>query len=138
MKEHDTRILKKIESCKNCLWYDKCKKYNCAFRPCEDFSPVDEDDYCAKLESYLHENIKACGEKRLRRHARHDYNFGIVFDNIAIPDEYYCQLVNDSVAQIRKGHIAYVFYIDQVIDCYRLEPRLHIVAYKEGIYYLTV
>lgn len=41
--------------------------------------------------------------------------------------EYYVQLINDTLDEIRKGFTAYIFNFEQVEDVFRYEPNAKIV-----------
>jgi hypothetical protein len=132
MKEN-IGVLNKVESCKNCMWRNYCWKQ----QVCESFKPIDSDKYCESLYQYIRKNITPSGESKLTRHVYQMSNWGIYTDCTTL-DQYYINMINDDLKIIRHKDTAYVFNIDQVIEMYRLEPKLHIKKYEDGVYYISL
>ena len=129
--------LNNITNCKECFWYTRCKQYGENInRGCNDFDPLDVDTYCANIESYLKEHVSPTSEKRMSLRASAHKELG-VRDESSLAS-YYCEFINDSVHEIKKGHITYVFKISQIADIMKFLPNVHITDFKDGIYYLTM
>ena len=130
----DINLLRQVENCKDCFWDTRCAKYG-EHKICSSFDPLDSDTYCANLESYLKEHVSPTSEKRMSLKASTHKELGIRFDGSLA--DYNCGFVNDTVHELKKGHIAYVFRADQVADVMKFVPDVHIEDFKDGIYYLT-
>lgn len=129
----DTKVLNDITSCQNCYFRNDCWKHHV----CGSFKPIDTDKYCEQVTKYLHNNIKPTGETKLTRHVFQMANWGTYTDCKTL-DQFYCDMINDNLREIRKGYTCYCFHIDQIIDMYKLEPKLRVKTYDEGIYYITL
>lgn len=46
-------------------------------------------------------------------------------------DDYYVDMINDTLREIRKGEIAYIFNIGQIIDVLKYEPKAQF-QYEDG------
>lgn len=133
--EKDVKLLSKVENCKDCYWYTRCKKYG-EIKVCEDFDPLDTDTYCANIESYLKEHTSPTFEKRMSLRASAHKELGIRDEGSLA--SYYCEFINDSVHELKKGHITYVFKISQIADIMKFLSDVHIAEFKDRIYYLTM
>lgn len=71
-------------------------------------------------------------DKFLKRHAKQSCY--LTYD-IPSQDFYYVQLINDTLSEIRKGEIAYVFTEAQVKDILRFEPTALIWYTPQGRYF---
>ena len=132
--EKDIKLLNKIESCKDCYWNSRCKKYG-ENKVCEDFDPLDTDTYCANIESYLKEHISPTSEKRMSLRASEHKELGVRCETSL--NEYYYSMINDTIHELKEGHTAYVFTIEQIADVMRFLSDIHI-DFNDGIYYLTL
>lgn len=129
----NSKVLNQVTHCKNCYWRNDCWKQQI----CESFKPIDTDKYCEDVYTYLKKNIKPTGDIKLQRHVYQMSNWGTYKDTDTL-DQYYVSMINDNLKEIRKGHTAYCFNIEQVIEMYKLEPDLHIKQFNDGIYYISL
>ena len=126
------RILNKVCSCKDCVFYDKCK----ANKVCEDFSPIDEDDYAENVEKYLKNHVEPSNETKLKRHPSNVGRYGISGSDEST-DSRYVNFINDGLRIIRSGGVCYCYFIYQIEDILRFEPDVHI-NFHDGVYYITL
>ena len=66
-------------------------------------------------------------------------NLGVTydFDDATLLDTYYVAMINDTLSEIRKGHEAYLYNLEQVRSVLKYEPEA-IIKVKDGIYYVTL
>jgi hypothetical protein len=128
------KMLSNFENCKDCYWNSRCKKYG-TDKVCEDFDPLDTDTYCANIESYLKEHVSPTSEKRMSLRASEHKELGVRCETSL--NEYYCSMINDTVHELKEGHTAYVFSIEQIADVMRFLSDIHI-NFNDGVYYLTL
>ena len=118
MNLHNDLMKAKIEhDCSFCQY--KCRNGN---RPCEDFVPEDMDGFMEYVVDALIETVVPRAGKKLRRHPVTDKT--TYDDKIPPLDYYYVALVNDTLSEIRKGHEAYIFSLEQLRDVMSFEPRV--------------
>jgi len=97
--------------------------YKCGKRvACEDFVPEDMDDFMEYVVDALMESVVPSKDKKLKRRpvkSKIPYD-----DKIPTMDYYYVALVNDTLSEIRRGHIAFIFNLEQLRDVMCFEPRV--------------
>ena len=117
MNLHNDLLKAKIEhDCSKC-------SYKCGKRvACEDFVPEDMDDFMEYVVDALMETVVPSKDKKLKRRpvkSKIPYD-----DKIPTMDYYYVALVNDTLSEIRRGHIAFIFNLEQLRDVMCFEPRV--------------
>ena len=117
MNLHNDLMKAKIEhDCSQC-------SYKCSKRvACEDFVPEDMGDFMEYVVDALMESVVPSKDKKLKRRpvkSKIPYD-----DKIPTMDYYYVALVNDTLSEIRRGHIAFIFNLEQLRDVMCFEPRV--------------
>ena len=72
-------------------------------------------------------NVLPSEEKFMRRYAAETPG-GVEETTL---DDYYVDMINDTLREIRKGKVAYIFNFGQVIDILRYEPKARF-QYEDG------
>lgn len=63
-------------------------------------------------------------ERRLKRHYVKNVGLGIRQETTL--DQYYVDLINDTLREIRRGRPAYIFNLEQIREVFRFEPEAKI------------
>lgn len=104
--------------CSTCI-YSNCRnrRINCC---CENYFPQDTNSVLQDVISKLKQKIHKSSNKRLRRNYSNDNRCKMTCDGDTL-DKYYVNMINDTLSQIRKGKIAYLFHLSQVQDVMKFE-----------------
>lgn len=99
-------------------------RYNSGNRPCENFLPESPDSFMEYVVESLFETVEPSKDKKLKRRPvksriPHD-------DRIPPLDHYYVMLINDTLSEIRRGHYAYIFSLEQLREIMRFEPQVRV------------
>jgi len=117
MNLHNDLMRAKIEhDCSQCIY--KCNRHSA----CDEFVPDDMSDFMEYVVDTLIETVLPSKDRKLKRRP---VKSKIPYDDKIPPlDYYYVSLVNDTLSEIRRGHIAYIFSLEQLRDVMRFEPRV--------------
>lgn len=100
-----------------------CKKS----RTCN-FCPPDWNAFMSVLVTNL-KTFVPISTKETKLVRRNKYKpTGGTFGDVFTLDWFYVQLINDSLSELRKGHVAYVFSLHHIIDILRFERNI-VVTY---------
>ena len=98
---------------------------------CTKFYPDNMDSFLGSVVTYLKENTLPSKDRRLKRCVgRTIGTTGMKNDNVTTLDDYYVRLINDTLSEIRHGHVGYVFNLSQLRDVLRFERDIK-VRYNE-------
>ena len=102
-------------SCKQCTRCYDCYdvRYGKPNPQCRRFVPSNMDMFLNDMITYFEINVPKSKSKKLNRVC--SYN-GATNDKITTLDKYYVDLINDSIKELRKGKITYIFNIHQLYD----------------------
>ena len=119
-----------FSNCDYCLYSDTCPRYE----SCEYISPVNDDEYCANLM----EHLRAANVKTNQKYLLAGRNCkGVYNDKIAPMYQYYRQMINDCVRDIRAGLTTYVYNENNLKTILRFEPNINVV-YQDGVFYVSL
>ena len=108
------------------LHYDcsTCGYSNCSNRGlpycCNNYFPENMSELMNDITLNLRLNTDRSHDKRLIRRPVKDNRNKMTCDGDTL-DKYYVSMINDSLSQIRKGKIAYLFHLSQVQDIMKFE-----------------
>lgn len=119
-----------FKSCKDCAHVETCPKYD----NCEYLSKANQDTYAEELMSLLRRNKKQTNQKEYpslhgSTSPRNKNDFSTY--------EYYRQMINGCLKEIRAGRIAYVYKEEHVRDIFRFEPDIKL-SYKDKVFYVSL
>ena len=125
MNLHNDLMKAKIEhDCSQC-------SYRCGKRvACEDFVPNNMWDFMEYVTDVLMETVIPSKDKKLKRRpvkSKIPYD-----DKIPTMDYYYVALINDTLSELRRGHIAYIFSLEQLRDVMCFEPGVRVTYIPEA------
>ena len=118
-----------FKNCKDCLYVNTCIKYE----GCSYLKHENKDDYAERLLESLKKNITCSPTSKFE-------SLGSAIDSYngeRSTYEYYRQMINGCLRDIRQGRTAYVFKEEHVKDILRFEPDINL-SYKDGIFYITL
>lgn len=107
------------------LHYDcsTCGYSNCNSRGlpycCTNYFPENMDEVMDRVAADLHINTEKSSDKRLKRVSTGDRH-KMTCDGDTL-DKYYVSMINDTLSEIRKGKVAYLFHLSQVQEIMRFE-----------------
>lgn len=107
------------------LRYDcsTCGFSNCSSRGlpccCTNYFPENMSEVIDRVAVDLHINTDKSSDKRLKRVSTGDRH-KMTCDSDTL-DKYYVGMINDTLSEIRKGKIAYLFHLSQVKEIMRFE-----------------
>lgn len=99
-----------------------------------------EDEILTQVISLLRLNNKPVRSDRMKiTRGCPQKNLGVTydFDDATILDTYYVAMINDTLSEIRKGHEAYLYNLEQIKSVLKYEPEA-IIKVLDGIYYVTL
>lgn len=100
-----------------------CGFSNCSSRGlpycCTNYFPENMDEVMDRVAADLHINTEKSSDKRLKRVSTGDRH-KMTCDGDTL-DKYYVSMINDTLSEIRKGKIAYLFHLSQVKEIMRFE-----------------
>lgn len=100
-----------------------CGFSNCSSRGlpycCTNYFPENMDEVMDRVAADLHINTEKSSDKRLKRVSTGDRN-KMTCDGDTL-DKYYVSMINDTLSEIRKGKVAYLFHLSQVQEIMRFE-----------------
>lgn len=106
-------------SCNQCIMNKSCLQNGYT---CTKFYPEHMDSFLDCVVTYIKENTLPSKDKRLKRRVgRAAGTVGIKNDNVTTLDDYYVRLINDTLSEIRHGHVGYIFTLSQLRDVLRFE-----------------
>lgn len=107
------------------LHYDcsTCGFSNCNSRGlpycCDNYFPENMNKVMDRVAVDLHINTEKSSDKRLKRVTTDDRN-KMTCDGDTL-DKYYVGMINDTLSEIRKGKIAYLFHLSQIQEVMKFE-----------------
>lgn len=99
-----------------------------------------EDEILKQATTLLKLNNQQVRSDRMKRsRGRIDGSKGVTYDydDTTLLDSYYAGMINDTLDEIRRGHEAYLYSLEQVKDTMKYEPKIE-VNVKDGIYYIKL
>ena len=100
-----------------------CGFSNCSSRGlpycCTNYFPENMDEVMDRVAADLHINTEKSSDKRLKRVSTGDRH-KMTCDGDTL-DKYYVGMINDTLSEIRKGKVAYLFHLSQVQEIMRFE-----------------
>lgn len=100
-----------------------CGFSNCSSRGlpycCTNYFPENMDEVMDRVAADLHINTEKSSDKRLKRISTGDRH-KMTCDGDTL-DKYYVGMINDTLSEIRKGKVAYLFHLSQVQEIMRFE-----------------
>lgn len=100
-----------------------CGFSNCSSRGlpycCTNYFPENMDEVMDRVAADLHINTEKSSDKRLKRVSTGDRH-KMTCDGDTL-DKYYVGMINDTLSEIRKGKVAYLFHLSQVKEIMRFE-----------------
>lgn len=100
-----------------------CGFSNCSSRGlpycCTNYFPENMDEVMDRVAADLHINTEKSSDKRLKRVSTGDRH-KMTCDGDTL-DKYYVSMINDTLSEIRKGKVAYLFHLSQVQEIMRFE-----------------
>ncbi len=129
MNLHNDLMKSKIEhDCSQCV--NKCKRYF----TCIEFLPGDMWGFMENMVDTLKETVVPSKEKKLRRRP---VKSKIPYDDKLPPVDYYFVLfINNTLSEIRNGHTAYIFSLEQLREIMRFEPDVRVAYNPEAESYV--
>lgn len=100
-----------------------CGFSNCSSRGlpycCTNYFSENMDEVMDRVAADLHINTEKSSDKRLKRVSTGDRH-KMTCDGDTL-DKYYVGMINDTLSEIRKGKVAYLFHLSQVQEIMRFE-----------------
>jgi hypothetical protein len=127
---NNEEILRDIVKCTDCYWGRSCSEENI----CNQFAYLQEEDFENKVLPALRERIRPSEDRKLKRHSVRSNDVSYDGDSL---DSYYVGMINDTLSEIRDGHTAYIFNLEQVCDVLRFEPDADFTLH-DGTYYVNL
>lgn len=119
-----------FKNCTDCMHVKTCPKYE----GCEYLNNVKQDTYAEGIMSLLRRNKKQTNQKMYDSvHGSTSLSYKDNFSTY----EYYRQMINGCLAEIRVGRTAYVFKEEHVRDIFRFEPDIKL-TYKDKVFYVSL
>ena len=119
-----------FENCKDCLHVDLCPRYE----KCELLDNENKDTYATDLLNRLKQSI---GQAATNIIPLSQCWANLSYDDRFSTYEYYRNMINDCLRELRSGFTTYVYNEDQVRDILRFEPDIKLACH-DNIFYITL
>lgn len=81
---------------------------------CKEFIPNNMDDFLNDTIEYFEKDMIKSTDKKLKRVCnRHGHG---ITNKVTTLDEYYISFINDCIAELHKGKMAYIFKLSQLLE----------------------
>lgn len=85
------------------------------------------DSFLDSVITYIKENTLPSKDRRLKRRVGRTVGaIGMKNDGVTTLDDYYVRLINDTLSEIKHGHVGYVFTLSQLRDVLRFERDIKV------------
>lgn len=119
--------------CSQCAMNSSCNS-SCFGTPnpqCKNFIPNNMDNFLNDTIAYIENDMIKSTDKKMKRVCRRHCH-GIT-NKVTTLDEYYISFINDCIAELRKGKMAYIFKLSQLIDILQFVDGVQAEYQGDGI-----